>query len=60
MTENNGKINVLWENYDGMTDEGKNELLRIGEDFLKGVIPLGEGKPGGQHDGLPFNDEKRT
>jgi hypothetical protein len=60
MTEENEKTTVLLENYDGMTGEGKNELLRIGENFLKWINPLREGKPPGQHDELPFNDEKRT
>jgi hypothetical protein len=34
MTGNKGKINVLCENYDDMTDEGKNKLLKIGEQYL--------------------------
>jgi hypothetical protein len=30
-------IDVLCENYDGMTDEGKEELLTIGERYLNEV-----------------------
>jgi hypothetical protein len=29
------KIDILNENFDQMTDEGKDELLKIGEDYLK-------------------------
>lgn len=37
MTANEGKINVLCKNYedDDMTDEGKTELLMIGEKYLR-------------------------
>jgi hypothetical protein len=58
MPGNEGKINVLFENFDDMTDEGKNELLKIGEKYLNELNLNDDKKLISKVDGLKFNDEK--
>jgi hypothetical protein len=58
MSGNDRKINVLFENYDDMTDEGKNELLKIGEKYLNELNLFEDKKLISKVEGLKFNDEK--
>jgi ribosomal protein S20 len=58
MAGTNGKIKTLCKNYDAMTDEGKNELLKMGENFLAEIKLLGDKEIVHENDGLKFSDEK--
>jgi hypothetical protein len=60
MTGNNGKLKDLCKNYDEMTDEGKNELLKVGEDFLNKVNIWGNKEFISKKDRLNFENENRT
>ena len=58
MTEADGGITILCGNYDEMTDEGKNELLTIGENYLNGIKIAGEKRLKSKNDELKFEDNK--
>jgi hypothetical protein len=38
--ENNERLSILVGNYDGMTDEGKEELLKIGEKLEEKTVNI--------------------
>jgi hypothetical protein len=59
MTGNNEKIKDLCKNYDEMTDEGKNELLKTGEDFLNKVRILDDDVSGLKNGKLNFENENK-
>jgi hypothetical protein len=56
MRETDRGIDFLCGNYDEMTDEGKNELLTIGEKYLNEIKVSGDKKL--KIVELKFNDEK--
>jgi hypothetical protein len=57
MMGNEGKIDVLCENYDGMTEEGKTELMMIGERYLRELNFLNDMKLIGKNEGLEVKNE---
>jgi hypothetical protein len=57
MAGTNGKIKTLCKNYDAMADEGKNELLKIGENFLAEIKLLGDKETTNENDRLKFTNK---
>ena len=56
VAETNIGITVLCGNYDEMTDEGKNELLTIGETYLSQISSVGEKNLINKTDAMTFTN----
>jgi hypothetical protein len=58
MRETDRGIDFLCGNYDEMTDEGKNELLTIGEKYLNEIKVSGDKRLRNKIEELKFEDNK--